>query len=524
MVLIGHRASGIGHRALLNSLGTKSHRASELSSHLSSFISFISSLKFLYHFKHSSSIISLNNLYVIDYFKSIQSKLAQRSLFIFFILLTIHPAQALSTTTAKAIEGSAPEVINIDLAANKQGFTVNGVFYSEASNNIKGNEVKEFSGELSPENFIVKNFYYNSLDNTLNYADKDGDGIDTSKPFLLSLTSKQWYDGNGKLITDTSKTMGCGSSYPMPLTLEITTQVKTYSKYGMPRESDYVPIVKRYQIAPKSKICYAAPYSLVSFPDLEWRMFDANGTLLPGWRSSGSHQSHPLYGGGYNDDYIANKGFRADPIISSRKFPTTGFVGAQFQLVMTGAQSDYDFSLLQNPGNGASIDHLGNIRLNNKPTGPIQVRTTLRRKPTVVHDYIFDPTTVWVEPQKTFIGNWSEAKNQCGGSQYMLTRSELTNSPQSKVSGPLLWQYHDNTFTRAIGQGLLPEWGTINADVSYPGSSWTGKTHYWTNEVDLPNYSHFLVVGHDGNVSIGIDSRNTDLRDSTIELRVVCKK
>ncbi|WP_141671599.1 hypothetical protein, partial [Gilliamella sp. wkB292] len=122
---IGHRASGIGHRALLNSLVTKSHRASDLSSHLSSFKSFISSLKFLYHFKHFSSKIWLTNLYVIDYFKLIQSKLTQSSLFIFFILLTIHPVQALSTTTAKAIEGSAPEVINIDLAANKQGFTVN---------------------------------------------------------------------------------------------------------------------------------------------------------------------------------------------------------------------------------------------------------------------------------------------------------------------------------------------------------------------------------------------------------------
>ncbi|WP_176700942.1 hypothetical protein, partial [Gilliamella sp. wkB292] len=413
------------------------------------------------------------------YFKLIQSKLTQSSLFIFFILLTIHPVQALSTTTAKAIEGSAPEVINIDLAANKQGFTVNGIFYSEASNNIKGDVVKEFSGDLSPANFIVKNFYYNSLDNTLNYADKDGDGIDTSKPFLLSFTSKQWYDGNGKLITDTSKTMGCGSSYPMPLTLEITTQVKTYSKYGIPRESDYVPIVKRYQISSKPQVCYAKPYAIEKMPQFQWLSFDSSNTFIA-WNDS-RYTSRTAVGGGYTADYVPNMGFKTNPTESGGKtFPTTGFSGAKFQLIVAGAQTDYSFSVPNNPGGQVTIDPQGYVLLRGKPTGNVTVRATLKRDPTIKFDYTFNPTSVWANPLKDFFDIWSVAIQRCSINN-LLSYSELTNTPvDDRLNGSF---EIINGYTRAIGQGLLPEWG-YSTQQTYPDSTWRDEgDRYWTKDL-----------------------------------------
>ncbi|WP_218056808.1 hypothetical protein, partial [Gilliamella sp. wkB292] len=471
------------------------------------------------------------NLYVIDYFKLIQSKLTQSSLFIFFILLTIHPVQALSTTTAKAIEGSAPEVINIDLAANKQGFTVNSIFYSEASNNIKGDVVKEFSGDLSPANFIVKNFYYNSLDNTLNYADKDGDGIDTSKPFLLSFTSKQWYDGNGKLITDISKTMGCGSSYPMPLTLEITTQVKTYSKYGIPRESDYVPIVKRYQISSKPQFCYAKPYSLEIFPMYQWRGVNSSTSGIADWNQEAYKDPNSVYGGGYTSDYVPNMGFKASPTVSGgKKFPTTGFPGAKFQLIVTGSPSSYTFSVPNNPGGQVAIDQQGYVLLKGKPTGNVTVRATVKQNPAIKLDYTFNPTSVWAIPQGDFYGTYEQTKIKCGGEQNMFLRSELTNSP-AKLA-PLNWVLYNNVYTRSIGESILSEWGYIEGKKSYPDANWGTQTlastaaysysHYWTKEVH-DAFSHFIVVTGDGAVSFMSDNSDIDPGDSRKNLRAVCK-
>ncbi|OCG11968.1 hypothetical protein A9G09_10145 [Gilliamella sp. wkB292] len=417
--------------------------------------------------------------------------------------MTIHPAQALSTTTAKAIEGSAPEVINIDLAANKQGFTVNGVFYSEASNNIKGNEVKEFSGDLSPANFIVKNFYYNSLDNTLNYADKDGDGIDISKPFLLSFTSKQWYDGNGKLITDTSNTMGCGSSYPMPLTLEITTQVKTYSKYGIPRESDYVPIVKRYKIAPKSELCAAKPNSAIIYPNNKWDGIDISNDGVYVWNSPNYAQRNNKTGGGYSVDYLPDLGgFKPSNLSTGKTFPTTGFRYAKFQLLMTGSQTDYKYMILSNHSKDiVDIDKNGFITLYKKPSGKVTARAILKRDEKVTHDYSFEITALWIVPQGDFVGSWQQAQNRCNGIQNVVTRKELTNSPlinlQVGAGSKPDDSFLSNSYTRSIDGTVLSEWGWADEN-SYPNSGWRINIDYWSSDSHIDGQTQFIVHSHDG--------------------------
>ncbi|MCX8730086.1 hypothetical protein J3U66_06805 [Gilliamella sp. B2969] len=477
---IGHRASGIGHRALLDSLVTTSHRVSGLSSHLSTFISFFTFLKFLYFLKHFSSIISLNNSYVKDYFKLIQSTLAQCSLLIFFILLTIHPAQALSTLTAKAIEGNAPEVINTVSAANNHGFRVGGVFYSEASKNLKGNVVKEFDDDsLTLKDFRIQEFGIDTLKVGINYRDKDGDKVNPYIRFLIDDTSYKWYDSNGKVITDLSQKLGCGGGYSLPLTLEITTSAKTVSTYGIPNESDNVPITKRYQISFKPQVCYAKPYAIEKMPQFQWLSFDSSNTFVA-WNDS-RYTSRTAVGGGYTADYVPNKGFKTNPTESGGKtFPTTGFSGAKFQLIVAGVQTDYSFSIPNNPGGQVAIDQQGYVLLKGKPTGNVTVRATLKRDPTIKFDYTFNPTSVWANPLKDFFDIWSVAIQRCSINN-LLSYSELTNTPvDDRLNGSF---EIINGYTRAIGQGLLPEWG-YSTQQTYPDSTWRDEgDRYWTKDL-----------------------------------------
>ena len=65
----------------------------------------------------------------------------------------------------------------------------------------------------------------------------------------------------------------------------------------------------------------------------------------------------------------------------------------------------------------------------------------------------------------------------------------------------------NNGYTRAIGQGVLPEWGYTVRD-AYPESRWSSVTNdrYWTKDIDPNNRARRVDVdassGH-----LGVDSR-----------------
>ncbi len=422
-------------------------------------------------------------------------------LFTLFFLAISQKSQAITAHTVNTIIGSKPKVIDMEVAAKKHGFNLNGVFYSSNTHNLSDTGVNEFDGLTKFSDFLIKDYSASDLDNSSNYIDSDGDSIRNNMPFVVEQTIYNWFDNNGGKIPDSDKQhmIGCGSSYAMPLTLTITTSVKTYSEYGNPNESEAVEITKIYKIAPTGDVCYLKPNSTKVFPTAQWRGSDAQGNMYP-W-NSGPIKRDPNHGGGYTEDFIVNKGFRARPIISDKPFPTTGFPGAEFQLIMNYSQDNYIYSVAVNPGNVATVDQTGNVLLRAKPpagNGDIVVRATLKSSPDKYFDYKFNPTSVWIEPQSVGRYNWQTAFNRfCGGIDGFPTRKDYSNSPVVNV-GPN-WNRDGkwNFSTRAIDQGLYPEWGYINRR-SYPNSNWEwDATTYFTKD---PNSAtqYFIVYLHDG--------------------------
>ncbi|OCG66051.1 hypothetical protein A9G41_13100 [Gilliamella sp. Nev5-1] len=412
----------------------------------------------------------------------------------------IHVSSAnaiLTATSSQVIVGNTPQVVALS-SADKHGFTVNGVFYSEASGTIKSSEVKEFDGNLTLNDFKVAIYTSTNLDKVENYSDIDGDNADPQQPFKVEMTNYWWYDNNGVRIIgdDKKKIIGCGSGFSMPLKLIIKTNVRAHSAYGIPDEGEPITLAKTYQIAPKSQICYAKPNATVVYQNAQWHGFDENGNSQK-WNLENSIIS-PEYGGGRTSDYVLDFGFKAKPTYSSKTFPTTGFPGAQFQLVMTGAQTDYEFSVITQTKDVVDVDSLGSITLKKKPLDQVIVQATLKRDRSVKHDYSFNPTSIWAIPQGDFKGYWNVSQTKCGSAFNVLSRGELTNSPQRKA--PMYWQFKDNNYTRAIGEGLTAEWGPMNK-ISYPNSEWR-DAHYWTRD----NYSselYFVVHSVNGGVGYG---------------------
>ncbi|MCO6557823.1 MAG: hypothetical protein J6577_11425, partial [Gilliamella sp.] len=260
------------------------------------------------------------------------------------------------------------------------------------------------------------------------------------------------------------------------------------------------------QIAPKSQICYAKPNSTIVHPESQWISYNSDGSS-ESWNDKNRTKRHPIHGGGYTDDYVPNYGFKAKPIISSKTFPTTGFPGAKFQLVMTGSQTDYRYQMINNPGDGVSVDDNGMILLKNKPAGNVTIRAILKRDTMVYHDYTFNPTLVWLIPQGNNYMNWEDAKQRCGGVQNLPSLSMFTNSPQNNIAPNTGWKYIANTFTRAIGGGVFAEWGYSDIK-SYPNSQWgnfdeamDGKAYYWSSNIHSNNFYIFMGDARAGNIN-----------------------
>lgn len=441
-----------------------------------------------------------NNQMVID-FQSVRLPHKNRFLKRLFktmllpcVLISINGSAALSATTVNTIIGHGPQYTG---TADTLGFSVSDTQYSEATGNISSDTTKTFQAGLTFNDFVVNTSL--SFTATTDYTDSDGDSADPDNPVSLDGITYSWVDAAGTAVATSSysTTIGCDSSYTYPLTLQITaTNIKTFSQYGDPRESSSVTLTKSYKISPVG-ICYAKPYAVETVPTIQWYSFDSNGAYK-GINLTDYTTPHTTAGGGYTADYVPNKGFKAKPTVSSAYFPTTGFIGAKFQLVMAGNQSDYTFSV--NSGSGVTTaDGSGYIRFTSKPAGSVTIRATLKTDSSIFYDYSFDATGNWVVPQsKTSKVAWATANTQC--SSNLPTRATLTNSPQ--INAASSYVFVDNSWTRAIGGGVFGEWGPSNT-TGYPNSTWSSSTsyvYYWTNE-DRIDSSKFVVSNTWGDVN-----------------------
>ncbi|XKM13947.1 hypothetical protein RCS94_01955 [Orbaceae bacterium ac157xtp] len=390
----------------------------------------------------------------------------------------------MSAQTANAIHGIAPK-LNVASASKKLGFKVGYTSYSESRSNIVEGVEKVFESVLQLNEFKVFELTSPDLNITTDYFDSDGDKEHSTTPFSFGTLTYEWFDANGAKINDLTNTVGC-SGLKTPLTLNIKIiNVKAHSQYGLPDESLPETLTKSYTIARKLGVCYAKPNAMKEFPAITWL------NTVEGW-NSGSSKPNPANGGGYTYDFDPINGFKANAPI---KFPTTGFPKARFQLVMTGAQTDYTYSVIANPNDSVKVDTMGHVTLYKKPMGVVTVKAKTKANPSIVYEYKFNPTSLWVIP-KAGSGNYEWAKTQCNNGATMLTRADLTNSPRK--NSPESWTYVVNHYTCAIDGSLFGEWGYTNSN-SYPGSLWANE-NYWTNEKwsDLRQYLVNSYGGHVG--------------------------
>ncbi|OCG19104.1 hypothetical protein A9G24_11075 [Gilliamella sp. App6-5] len=416
----------------------------------------------------------------------------------------------MSTVTANSIKGNAPIFIS-NFSENNLGFTVRDTFYSEQLNNIP----TFFDKNLTLNDFIIKipTIDELKLSPTKNYYDEDGDKGKTSEQGTFSFGSInfKWFDNAEQEIEKSqyNKAIGCGSGFQMPLKLAITlSDVQVHSEYGVPKDSESSHLTKIYQINTDSAICFAKPNQMIVNNNQTWGSpyhFTQNGKTdcaligyenidssvidpnrgSKGWNKPGTEYRDSLCGGGYDHSvFDPINGFYAS---ANPKFPTTGFPGAQFQLLMTGAQTDWTYSVNATPTGSVTVDKNGMVFLNSKPNGSVTISAKFKPNQNIVHTYTFNPTKTWVVPQGEVLYSFEQAKVACHGEQNLPTRAEMSNSPNASatwIENPLTW----DLFTRAINQGLLSEWGMAD-DINYPNSRWSHK-YYWFFSSDVFPQAH----------------------------------
>ncbi|XKM13935.1 hypothetical protein RCS94_01895 [Orbaceae bacterium ac157xtp] len=393
---------------------------------------------------------------------------------------------ALSATSANTIKGNAPTVQNGSL-----GFNVDGDDYSKAIGNIDPNVAKTFDAGLSLSHFTAMNL------TDADYYDADGDVARSTSPLTVGTKSIKWYKSDGTEITDLNQQLGCGSNLGSVLTLKIKMQnIQVHSEYGDPKDNALTELEQSYKITGSQGICYVRPGSLY------WVNYAPSG--------SPAGTRNPTEGGGYTADFDPSNGFKANPTVSNVKFPTTAFPKARFQLVMTGSQTDWNYSEITNPNNAVTVDPItGWITFNNKPTGEITVRATSKSSSSTYFDYTFKPTSLWMVPKagKTI---YAHSITKCGVESKIPSREQLTNSPASRIAAGASIPY--NAYTRAIGKldiggGAQPmkestfsEWGSVDRS-AYPDTQWdTLYGWYWTRE-PWSSSLQFRVYSYVGKVS-----------------------
>lgn len=450
-----------------------------------------------------------------------------------FILGSVNFANAaLSTATINSIQGDKPLFFASESIVDKLGFNYKGMDYSEKLGNIKSVDTKYFDHTTNLKDFVIKSYFTprNAIDDVNGeYFDKNGDPFDANTPVTNTL-NYVWLDSNNKKVDDADlKDIACShNKYKMPLKLQITaSNIKVHTQFGNPKESDPVnfiqtesagkkTITKTYQIA-VANTCFAKPNGILTDPTTQWRSVrndlqenDASWNLTGmGLNGISKDKPNPYVGGGHTQDYVINQGYKVKPTVSKVPFPTTGFSGAQFQLVMGGLQQDYNYT---SNNSSVTVDSNGIVTFKSK-FKTAKITATLKSDKNIHYDYTFT-LGLWVEPQITSTKSYADAKTQCSGGMQLLSRQDLNNASEystKNLDGMKGRLY--NIMTRGIGKGVFGEWGRLlsqkynSIPVSYPKTKWlfgwyyTNETHTITNENKEKITEGIVVSSHDGMIS-----------------------
>ncbi|QIQ21132.1 hypothetical protein [Zophobihabitans entericus] len=409
----------------------------------------------------------------------------------------------LSASTVQTIKGEAP-VISLDSGASKIA-TLNEVITVKLPNGTivtPAESATTIFTSIAPFNQFITaveaNNTYQYLPESYFY-DINGDTPKASLP-VNGRVRATWTNVTGAVVTNLAANLDpCDAPYKLTLNATATT---VSSQYGDPLSTLYPGVSTVYTIDTDpslARVCYLRPGSMGKNQD--WVGF-VNDTTNGPWNSTAYTAIDPNGGGGYSSDFVPGKGFIPTPTASSpagAKFPTTGFSKATFQLIMSGGQAKYTYSVSASPAGSVTIDATGLVTLVSKPSGTVTLSATpIAGGPTI--NYPFN-IGLWATVQPAF-GLYAVTAAQC--TTRPLTRAEYTNSPRKNVVQPPNWYPTNNYFSRVIDGSLGGEWGSLPL---YTDSGWVGGAmYYWTSDSadgSTANYILNVVKGQIGKGQTG---------------------
>ena len=360
--------------------------------------------------------------------------------------------------------------------------------------------------------------------------DVDGDKLAAVDSFIIQNINAEWRDQNNNVIpSDSTAPLGsdvCTSSTAnAKLSLKITVQFIAKTQYGDPNQSEPREVSKTFQVSADDGICYIRPGVLALIMHNGW---DEGDNYAP-YGADTIDLDVP-----YNvDQFTMHKGFKATAKDhNGNYFPTYGFPDARFRIVPVNPISDYSYTLVKNPNNSlistsraSNADSKSEFKFTeNVPAKDDKFVILVTNNRTLAQFYYTFSIKHWLYFTNNLVGNWQSANTYCQNNNDRLPiRAELSNSPFATVpTNNDNYYVKNNGYRRAIGEGLLPEWGKayFYSPLDYIGRdmmsgapnlrSLINYDFYFTSEPSsvkdvFGNYRYYSVGMVEGNIIVEPD-------------------
>lgn len=360
--------------------------------------------------------------------------------------------------------------------------------------------------------------------------DVDGDKVATTGSFIIQSINTEWRDSNNNIIpSDSTSQLGsdvCNSSTAnAKSSVKVTIQFVAKTQYGAPDQSEPREVSKTFQVSADDGICYIRPGVLALIMHNGW---DEGDNYAP-YGADTIDLDVP-----YNvDQFTMHKGFKASAKDQNGNyFPTYGFPDARFRIVPVNPISDYSYTLVKNPNNSlisasrdSSADSKSEFKFTeNVPAQDDKFVILVTNNRTLAQFYYTFSIKHWLYFTNNLVGNWQNANSYCQNNNDRLPiRAELSNSSFATVPTTNDNYYvKNNGYRRAIGEGLLPEWGKayFYSPLDYIGRdmmsgapnlrSLINYDFYFTSEPSsvkdvLGNYRYYSVGMVEGNIIVEPD-------------------
>ncbi len=417
--------------------------------------------------------VAMNNCTVV--LKKISLKLFFKKRLLLLMLLifsnNLFAILSLSVTTQMYIHGNAPEI-----KMSGSAKALNGIQLKlQVPNNAPLVITPGSSNEISVAYDTSPSMYSFDVDfsamNNDDIIDVDGDYLGSSNNFKVENITAEWRDSKNNIIpSDSTAPLGsniCNSAtYKGDSTLKLTFSISAKTQYGTPTESQPKEISKTFTVKANDGICYIRPGVLAIIAKGGWSETD-------NWLSYGADTINRT--DAYNpDQFVLHSGFKASATDSTgHHFPTTAFPEARFRIVPVNAISNYTYTLVKNP-NGALIstarssnpDSKSEFKFtDNAPAKDDQFIILVKNNQTKAQFYYRFSLNHWMyiyQQQLNWV-DYNTAERLCTANNDRLpSRAELTNSfLATGVTNNENWYIPQNGYKRAIGEGLISEWGKL---------------------------------------------------------------